>query len=796
MIRKPQQTPPTKPELLAPAGSLEAFFAAAEAGADAVYCGLKAFSARAKAKNFTLADLARMTAAQHAAGRKIYVALNTLVKERELPELVDTLAALEQIGVDALILQDLSIWQLAREHFPGLELHASTQMTIHNAAGIKMLERMGFTRGVLAREMTLDEISAIRRQTSLELEHFIHGALCFSFSGQCYFSSYLGGQSGNRGRCTQPCRRRYRQRGKEGYFFSPNDLSAIDLLPELTASGICSLKIEGRMKSAEYVHNVVSAYRMVLDAPARQRPERLKEAKVLLKDAFGRPPTKGFLGGKNPTDIASPNLRGATGRWLGEISRVNDRQISFKSRDLLQAGDRLRIQQASDKTRHALTIRQLQLGKRQVKEAAAGSLVSVPTPFNDRFQPGDAVFKVSSRQAFSLSEAACRKRLGQVATEAAALSLAVSMPDNHSLQLVASIAGLEHAQTYPVETFPARENPLNAETLKGAFSQTGKGSFKLQELTSRKLPPIVIPPSRLKQIRREFYAELSEKLDGQRQSQNRGAQRQARNALLTEGGNGEQQHCITIGLGNARDLQILSQAGIDRVLLPLSAGNVQGALQSGRWGRQTERIVWDIPFILMQEEWRQAEDLIRTLVGQGYKHFRLGNLGHFPLFDDLEDVQLEGSFRLFILNSQAALAWKQLGLVEGMSYIEDDRENLAELYNRPTGLPCGMTVYGSVPLLSSRIPLKNLQGEGGISSDRGDRFRVQQRGGLSTLSSETDFSLLDRQEDLLRIGASRWTIDLSHIGPFSPRGKQVFGALQKGTTLPNTSIFNYEFGME
>lgn len=175
------------PELLAPAGSLEAFFAAFEAGADAVYVGLKAFSARAKAKNFSFQDLARMTRCMQADGRKLYVALNTLVKEQELPELVDTLATLEDIGVDAVILQDLAVWRLAREHFPGLELHASTQMTIHNSAGVKMLEKMGFTRGVLAREMTLKELSTIRQQTSLELEHFIHGALCFSFSGQCFF---------------------------------------------------------------------------------------------------------------------------------------------------------------------------------------------------------------------------------------------------------------------------------------------------------------------------------------------------------------------------------------------------------------------------------------------------------------------------------------------------------------------------------------------------------------------------------------------------------------------------------
>ncbi|PNU21684.1 peptidase U32 [Geothermobacter hydrogeniphilus] len=787
---------PTRPELLAPAGSLEAFFAAAEAGADAVYCGLKAFSARAKAKNFNVTDLEKMSAAQHAAGRRLYVTLNTLVKERELPELVDTLATLDQIGVDGLILQDLAVWKLAREHFPKLELHASTQMTVHNAAGVKMLERMGFARGVLARELTLDEITAIRRQTHLELEHFIHGALCFSFSGQCYFSSFLGGQSGNRGRCTQPCRRRYRQRGKDGYFFSPNDLSAIDLLPELIAAGICSLKIEGRMKSAEYVHNVVSAYRMVLDADHNHRQDALKEAKLLLKEAFGRPPTRGFLTGPAPVDIVSPNLRGATGRWLGNISQVRGRQIGFKTRDLLQAGDRLRVQPASDRPGTAFTVRTLQLGKRPVKQAAAGSQVNVPTPFADRFQVGDAVFKVSSRQAFTLSEAACRKRLDRISTEPTALILRILMPDNHSLQLTAELAGIEHTARFEVETFPAKDNPLSRETLRAAFSQTGSSGFRLEQLTCRKLPPVVIPPSRLKQIRREFYAQLAQQLSFRRQNRDSSARQRARRSLLACGEPAGQERRTTLGLGNARDLQILARDGIDRVLLPLSAGNIQGVQQAGRWGRQTERIVWDLPFLLLDDQWQQTEDLIRTLYEQGFRRFRLGNLGHFPLFDDYPEAELEGSYRLFILNSQAALAWRELGLSGGMAYIEDDRDNLADLFSRPTGLPLDLTVYASVPLLTSRIPLKNLQKEGGISSDRGDRFRVQQRSGVSILSSETDFSLLDRQQDLAALGIRRLTVDLSHLGAFSPRGKQVLNALQKENPLPNTSVFNFDFGME
>ena len=250
-----------------------------EKGADAVYAGLKEFSARAKAKNFTLYQMEKMTGYAHAHQKKLYVTLNTVIKEPELPLLVDTLASLEAIGVDAVIIQDMAVARLVREFFPALPLHASTQMTVHNTAGVLQLAELGFERVVLARELHLDEISQIVSKSPIGIECFVHGALCFSVSGQCYFSSFLGGHSGNRGRCAQPCRRQYKYKGKEGYYFSTNDFSSIEMIPQMAAAGVESLKIEGRMKSAEYVASIVGAYRKVLDASPATLPAALVEAR-------------------------------------------------------------------------------------------------------------------------------------------------------------------------------------------------------------------------------------------------------------------------------------------------------------------------------------------------------------------------------------------------------------------------------------------------------------------------------------------------------------------------------------
>jgi putative protease len=783
-----------KLELLAPAGSPEAFFAAMEAGADAVYCGLQEFSARAKARNLSLAELEKMLGYARKHGRRIYVTVNTLIKESELPRLAEVLAGLEAMAVDGVILQDLAVWRLARRHFPGLALHASTQMTVHNAAGIRMLEEMGFTRGVLARELTLEEIAAIRKQTSLELEHFIHGALCFSFSGQCYFSSWLGGKSGNRGRCAQPCRRSYRAHQKDGYYFSPNDLSAIDLLPELAAAGVCSFKIEGRMKSAEYVANVVAAYRRALDAAPADRREVIAEAKELLKASFGRLPTRGFLTGPNPTDIAIPTLKGATGRFLGELQGVRGGLITFKTRDRLHAGDRLRVQPKSDRAGTAFTIRELQLGQRTVKQAQAGSLVSVQSPFRDLFQVGDTVFKVSSEQAFTLSEAACRRKLDQAGPTPRPVKIAVQL-EGETLTVTGESGSCRLQRSYPVPVHPASSSPLNADTLRGVFLQSGE-LFELVDFTTAPLPPVVIPPSRLKDLRRDFYQELAKRVEGHRRESRREHLQQALADLLPENPTGQPAAgpFITVAVGQPRDAHILNDPAVDRVVLPLSPGHVQG-LGRRLTGREA-KVIWDVPFILFDRDWTDYRNTVEYLLDRGFNTYRLNNLGHFRLFEGLTGARLITGSRLFTLNSQAALAWKELGAKETVLYIEDERDNLRDLLARGRDSEASVTIYGSVPLITSRIRIGGLRTGSHVQSDRGDDYRVDQRGGLTIVQAETDFSLLGRLDELRNMGCRSFIVDLSHIGPFSPEGKKVLEALRRGQDVPGTSPFNYERGME
>ncbi|HBI15084.1 MAG TPA: hypothetical protein DDY20_06165 [Desulfobulbaceae bacterium] len=694
----------TKPlELLAPAGSLEAFFAALDNGADAVYCGLKVFSARVKAKNFSLPEVDRLTAYAHRERKKLYVTLNTLLKEAELPKLIDILADLSGIGVDGIIIQDLGVWRLARSWFPELPLHASTQMTVHNGAGVRMLEQMGFVRAVLARELSLAEIGEIRRQTRIELEYFVHGALCFAISGQCFFSSTVSGMSGNRGRCAQPCRRRHHHRDQPGYFFSTSDLCAIDLLPELISAGITSFKIEGRMKSAEYVARVVAAYRLVLDVPTGERKEALREAGEQLALSFGRETTRGFLTGFVPARIAAPSKHGALGHHLGDVVSLREGLIGLTVNDRLHVGDRLRIQPANDQAGTGFTVREILAGDKTVRAVRAGEFVRVRNSGRGPVHTGDGVFKVGGKARFTLSSDACWKRLAEI-----------------------SLPGARRGQ--------AGDRAVQAQAALLAARPCG-GSTATEDL---------------------------------RTVQGRGAS----------------------------DCKLLEQAGAERLQLPLTTENLAEVKKNERrLAGLRERLIWEIPPMLFGAQWQEYRRAVQMLAGQGFCTFRVANLGHIPLFAGLQDMKLLGGFRCSVLNSQAALAWHELGLAELAVSIEDDRANLAELFRQSLPLPLAVTVYGPLPVLLSRIPLRGIRTGTVLRSDREEGYRILTRAGLTEVVGEQDFSLLGHVQELRAMGCRRFLVDLGQCGVGSAKGRIILDAFARDQALPDTTPLNFDRGL-
>src|SRR5215213_3452280 len=329
------QNPYHKPEIMSPAGYWPQLQAAIEAGADAVYFGLKHFTARAKV-GFTLTELPDVMRTLHQRGVRGYITFNTVVFNHELTEAARSLAKIIEAGADALIVQDIGITQLARQISPDIELHGSTQMSITSAEGVELARRFGVSRVVLARELSLDDIRAIRAQTDCELEMFVHGALCVSYSGQCFSSEAWGGRSANRGQCAQACRLPYelvvddqlRPLDDMRYLLSPGDLYALQRMPEIVQLGVSALKIEGRYKDANYVALTTRAYRQAVDEAwaglplSISRPEELQ-----LEQAYSRGLGDFFVAGTNHQAVVhgrSPRHRGVL---MGQVVRVLDERV-------------------------------------------------------------------------------------------------------------------------------------------------------------------------------------------------------------------------------------------------------------------------------------------------------------------------------------------------------------------------------------------------------------------------------------------------------------------------------------
>jgi len=430
MTRKPANpsphspVPSAPPALLAPGGSKGAWAAAVEAGADAVYVGLRDFSARTYAENFTLAELAGVIKESRRAGIKIYLAFNSLVKEAELGAAWKLMAAAAELGPDALIIQDWGLSRLAAAYFPQVPRHASTLTGVHSLPGLVALKEAGFTRAVLARELAFDEVAALSAHSPIGLEVFIHGALCFSVSGLCLMSSFLGGRSALRGGCTQPCRRSYRQGRCQAAVFSLADLSLAPYLREVRRLPLAGLKIEGRMKGPDYVGRVVRAYRLLLDAPDEDWPRSLAEAENILAQVPGRRTSGGPWAARTEGPLAPLSRETTSGLKLGFMEPAGPGRGRLTLLNPVARLDRLRLQARTGEESAAFNLKGLWRDQEAVEEAPAGAEVVLEAP---RLPDGSGwLFKIASgreERAFLASPL-----VRGLAAETAALPAGRSLP--------------------------------------------------------------------------------------------------------------------------------------------------------------------------------------------------------------------------------------------------------------------------------------------------------------------------------------------------------------------------------
>ena len=372
-----------KIELLAPAGNMEALKAAVTAGCDAVYLGGNHFGARAFSKNFSNEEIVEAINYCHLYGVKVYITVNTLIYDNEVESFLEYIDFIHRNNVDAVLIQDFGMFDLVRKTFPNLELHASTQMHIHNLDGVKVMESLGIKRIVLARETSIDDIKDIIKNTKCEIEIFVHGALCISYSGQCLMSSLIGGRSGNRGSCAGSCRLRYdvidedgNKLNKGNYPLSTKDLNSLEYIGELIDLGVSSLKIEGRMKSKEYVYKVVSIYRKAIDNYYKFGKVTINDDDMVeLKKIFNRDYTKGFLNNTNNDDIINGYRPNHMGVKIGKVINYKKGIASIKLNDNLFIGSGLRDIGKNEDV--GINVNEFYINNKLVKEAHVGDIISI-----------------------------------------------------------------------------------------------------------------------------------------------------------------------------------------------------------------------------------------------------------------------------------------------------------------------------------------------------------------------------------------------------------------------------------
>ena len=663
-----------KLELLAPAGSWEALEAAVNAGADAVYMGGKSFGARAYASNFDKEEMAKAVYFAHMHHVRIYITVNTLVDDSELEELADYLMFLNNVGVDGIIVQDLGVIRLARKIVPELPLHASTQMTITNSSGVDFAVASGMERSVLARELSLKEIEAACSRGT-EIETFIHGALCVCYSGQCLMSSLIGGRSGNRGRCAQPCRLPYRLLNSKGddmlegkdagqYLLSPKDMNTLEILPQLIESGVVSYKIEGRMKRPEYVAIVVDAYRRAMDSYIAGDYSVPAEDFANIEQIFNRDFTTAYMVNRPGREMMSdrrPNNRGVlVGRVLKLDKQRNKAVIKLDKE--LHLGDGLEFW-VTVGGRVGTTVTEMLSKGESVSSAAYGEQVTIDVPKGVRLN--DRVFRtldsklMSYAQQFFGADAKKRIAVDAVVTAHVGQPMTVTLTDEDG--------NVGYGETdFIVEE--ARKRALDYAVVHKQLDRMGTTEYFLNSLNVELDDNVMVPMSEMNEARRmacealdaarlEAFAPARKPVHKHNESFVPNAKKRTHDgAVLTV-------HCDSLGKVNAA-----LQAGAERILfggdcfthIPLSDEDYRKATNMVRKaGRQ---LAFATPRIVKEAQLKYFDRLFAlwSELEPDFVYISNNGLWSIAVKHGLKPV---ADMSLNIFNYQSLEFWKEQGAV-------------------------------------------------------------------------------------------------------------------------------------
>ena len=735
-----------KVEILSPAGSYESLKAAIAAGADAVYVGGSRFGARAYANNLDEEQLLEAIDYVHLHGRKIYLTVNTLLKEKELSgELYDYLLPYYQQGLDAVIVQDIGVLKFIKEQFPDLPIHASTQMTITNAMGAKFLEELGVERVVTAREMQLSEIKEIAKSTSVEIESFVHGALCYCYSGQCLYSSMLGGRSGNRGQCAQPCRLPYRVQGNKNsqYILSLKDMCTIEYIPELIDAGIYSFKIEGRMKKPEYVALVTTMYRKYVDLYLKEGKKGFKvdpKDREKLMDLYNRGGSHGgYYHTRNGRDMLSLTRPNHAGVPAFKVVKVEGKSVQAKALVDIQKGDIVELPNGEDYT-----------FAENVKDGKTASLL---VRDKQKLFPGTVLNR--TRNESLLSEIRSNI-IEQKIKEKIEGNLFLSTTSSAILQLscrdVTVIVTGDVAQE-------AVNQPMDRERIEKQMRKTGNTEFEFITLNIELDGNLFIPMQSLNELRRQGIQLLTEKLL-------QSYRRVPKERICKEYNSDVRNSNIPLHV-YVEEMEQWEEAlrypRIERIYLDSNAleqiwknPNLQSVIQ--RTHENEKKIYLAMPHIFRAEAIASYKEVANVGFLEKWDGILIRNYESYMFLKEIGyDKAIVADYNLYQFNRKAKDFWREQGLEMTTAPLELNYHELSELGLEHSEL----VVYGYYPMMVSAQCIRKTTG--GCKKQKGRLTFTDRYQKIFTAKNLCDYCyniiynsapvvLTDQKQEILELG--------------------------------------------
>ena len=745
-------------ELLAPVGSMESLYAAVQNGADAVYLGGKVFSARKYASNFDYDELEEAVEYAHLRGVKVYVTVNTLIDDGEIDEILKYVNFLYNIDIDGLIVQDLGFAYLTKKLFPEIELHGSTQMTINNLQGALFLEKNGFDRVVLARETPIEEIKYIKENSDIELEDFVHGALCVCYSGQCLMSSMIGGRSGNRGSCAQPCRMEYEiinydtkeKLGKIGkaHLLSSKDLNTLDNLDEIVDSGIISLKIEGRMKRPEYVATVVDKYRKALDKKTIDSGDRED-----VKQMFNRGFTKGNIFGDFGVDFISHERPDNRGICIGEVVDNRHNNILIKLNADLNKGDGIEIESTRSKN----------FGIRWNYFSASGSVVELENVTS--IDLGAKVYRTSDAKL--LDEA---QRSFENENIRYPLDMDIILEKGKKPKARARIDDINVSIETEFIIQEARKAPLTRERIVEQIDRLNDTVYYINDLDIKMEDNIFIPVSEINEIRRV----LVEEIDKVRKNYNNRDRIEGLNInknTFIEKSKDLVRRKLSIGVSSYEQFIKLDLRKLDRIYLNFEK-NIELAFEALK-DRDIEVFV-DTDKIMYRDD---LNELKEVLLGYGERIDGVvaNNTGTVEFLNENFDYKIHGGEGLNVFNAFTSEFYKKTG-VDSISLSHELTLNQIRNIGNYQNNVYETLVYGYIKVMTNRscpmAVVKGCRDDSGCENckfksgyallDRKNmEFYLERKKGNTLIYNSVPLMVLDNLDDIDRANVSYMKLDFT-----------------------------------